>query len=172
MSHHIEPRIYVACLAAYNAGYLHGEWINANQDAEDIQAEISEVLKTSPIPHAEEWAIHDYEGLGRGVIEEYTGIETVAKLAAFIAKHADLGVLLLEHTSGDLEDAERLIENYLGVYASLADYAQELTEETTEIPANLSFYIDYQSMARDMEMNGDLLTIEEGFEKVHIFLSY
>jgi Antirestriction protein (ArdA) len=26
-----EPRIYVACLAAYNNGYLHGAWIDAIQ---------------------------------------------------------------------------------------------------------------------------------------------
>ena len=25
------PRIYVACLAAYNNGYLHGAWIDADQ---------------------------------------------------------------------------------------------------------------------------------------------
>ena len=28
------PRIYVACLAAYNNGYLHGVWIDADQDAD------------------------------------------------------------------------------------------------------------------------------------------
>ncbi len=52
------PRIYVACLAAYNNGHLHGRWIDAAQDAEDIQSEISEMLSASPIPNAEEWAIH------------------------------------------------------------------------------------------------------------------
>ena len=26
-----EPRIYVACLAAYNNGILHGAWIDAAQ---------------------------------------------------------------------------------------------------------------------------------------------
>jgi antirestriction protein len=26
-----EPRIYVACLAAYNNGNLHGAWIDATQ---------------------------------------------------------------------------------------------------------------------------------------------
>jgi antirestriction protein len=25
-----DPKIYVACLAAYNAGQLHGEWINGD----------------------------------------------------------------------------------------------------------------------------------------------
>ena len=28
----ITPKIYVACLAAYNNGHLHGEWIDATQD--------------------------------------------------------------------------------------------------------------------------------------------
>ncbi|MCG8594183.1 MAG: antirestriction protein ArdA, partial [Kiloniellales bacterium] len=39
------PRIYVACLAAYNAGHLHGCWIDAIQDAEDIQDDINAMLK-------------------------------------------------------------------------------------------------------------------------------
>ena len=34
------PEIYVADLAAYNAGKLRGEWIDANQDESDIQAEL------------------------------------------------------------------------------------------------------------------------------------
>ena len=29
------PKIYVACLASYNAGILHGRWIDADQDADD-----------------------------------------------------------------------------------------------------------------------------------------
>jgi len=47
-------KIYVACLAAYNAGHLHGAWINANQDAYDIWNEVSAMLMTSPIPETEE----------------------------------------------------------------------------------------------------------------------
>ena len=52
------PRIYVACLAAYNSGYLHGAWIDADQPADDIQSAVGEMLAASPIPRAEEWAIH------------------------------------------------------------------------------------------------------------------
>jgi Antirestriction protein (ArdA) len=32
------PRIYVACLAAYNNGRLHGEWIDADQPADEQPA--------------------------------------------------------------------------------------------------------------------------------------
>ena len=38
------PRVYVACLAAYNAGKLHGERIDANQDADAIHEEIQAML--------------------------------------------------------------------------------------------------------------------------------
>ena len=34
------PRIYVSCLAAYNSGYLHGMWIDATQDPDDIYDDI------------------------------------------------------------------------------------------------------------------------------------
>ena len=30
------PSIYVACLAAYNNGHLHGKWIDVDGDADEI----------------------------------------------------------------------------------------------------------------------------------------
>ena len=65
------PKVYVACLAAYNNGILHGQWIEANQGKEGIQEEIQDMLSKSPIPGAEEWAIHDYEGFCGLRISEY-----------------------------------------------------------------------------------------------------
>lgn len=31
-----EQRIYVACLAAYNSGILHGEWIDIGDDIDEV----------------------------------------------------------------------------------------------------------------------------------------
>ena len=59
-----EIRIYVADLAAYNSGVLHGVWIDATQEVDEIQAQINKLFKTSPVEYAEEFAIHDYEGFG------------------------------------------------------------------------------------------------------------
>ena len=64
------------------------------------------------------------------------------------------------------------MDNYLGEHASLADYAREIMEETTEIPPQLENYIDYEAIGRDMELNGDVFTIEERFDIVHIFGNY
>lgn len=47
-----------------------------------------------------------------------------------------------------------------------------MTEQTTDVPAHLALYIDYQAIARDMEYGGEVLTIETGFEQVHVFRAY
>ncbi len=164
----LEPRIYVACLASYNAGILHGKWINVI-DIDSIWKEINTLLADSPEEDAEEWAIHDYEGFGALSLSEYESIEQVHALAEFIEEHGEMGAALLSHYGSNLEDASTALENYLGTYESLEDYARELTEETTQIPEQLTFYINYEAMARDMEMSGDVFTIEESFDCVHIF---
>lgn len=165
-----QPKIYVACLAAYNNGILHGAWIDAAQDTWALWDGVATMLAASPIAGAEEWAIHDYEGFGGVRISEHAGIDAVAELARFIAEHGALGAALLDHCDGDLEEAREALEDrHLGTYASLADYVQELTEETTVIPQTLSYYIDYQAMARDAEINGDLFTVQTAWDAVHVF---
>lgn len=44
-------RIYVACLASYNAGKLHGRWINASTDVAEMQEEVAGMLRDSPCPN-------------------------------------------------------------------------------------------------------------------------
>lgn len=164
------PRIYVACLAAYNNGILHGAWVDAAQDAWAIYDEVKAMLAASPVVGAEEWAIHDYEGFGHVRISEYTSFETVAELAAFIVENGALGAAVLHHCDDDLDEArEALSDRYLGCHSSLADYVQEVTEETTAIPHALRYYIDWQAMARDAELSGDLFTVETRFDEIHVF---
>jgi len=163
--------IYVACLAAYNNGYLHGAWIDAEQDAYGIYADIRQMLAASPVESAEEWAIHDHEGFEGAPVSEYMGLEQVSALAAFIAEHGAIGAKLVEYF-GDLGEASKALEDsYAGQYSSLADFAEELTEQTSEIPNSLRYYIDYERMARDMEIS-DVFVIETGFEQVHVFWSH
>jgi len=167
------PRIYVACLAAYNNGILHGAWMDAAQDAWELWEAVRNMLAKSPIHHAEEWAIHDYEGFGGMRLGEYTGLERVAELAAFVVAHGALGAAVLDYHSGDLDEARQTLEDrHLGTYDSLADYMQDMTEETTAIPNHLRYYIDWQAMARDAELSGDLFTIQTAHDAVHVFAGY
>ena len=168
-----EIRIYVADLAAYNNGKLHGVWINACDDVDDIKAQINEMLAASPEGFSAEYAIHDYEGFSGYTFSEYEGIDAAHDIACFIAEYPDLGGELLNHFGGDLKEARTAAgENYCGCYKSLADYAQELTEETTQIPESIAYYVDYERMGRDMDLAGDIFTIEVGFETVHIFWNH
>lgn len=166
------PQIYVADLAAYNNGILHGAWIDAAQSVDAIQHEIDTILNSSPEANAEEYAIHDYEGFDGFSIHEYDSIERVCKIVEFISVFPDFGADLLAQFSGDIAEAHQHAEqNYCGHYDSVTDFAEELTESSTVIPKQLAYYIDYDRMARDMEMSGDIFTIGSPSSGWHIFWS-
>jgi len=148
---------------------LHGCWIDAVLGESHIWEAVRTMLAASPEDMAEEWAIHDYEGFEGAPISEWTSFERIAALADFIAEHGSLGGKLLEHYGGELDDARTALEHYFGEYESLEDYARSQTEDTSEIPESLAYYIDYKAMARDWENSGDITAIETAFDEIHIF---
>ena len=95
-------------------------------------------------------------------------METVSALASFIVGHDELGAAVLAHISGDIDDANRLLEEcYHGEYDSEEDFAISLAEDTMTIPEHLSYYIDYEKMARDLFIS-DYFSIEIN-HKTHVF---
>lgn len=165
------PRIYVACLAAYNSGVLHGRWIEVTTP-EEITCEVRAMLAESPVPGAEEWAIHDHEGFEGVPLSEHASFETVCGLAAFLGEHGSLGAKLLGHFGGRLDEARAAFDEYAGQYTTAGEFAEEMIRETgTQIPASLEYYIDWQALARDMALNGEILVFQTGFDEVHVFWS-
>ena len=165
------PRIYVACLAAYNNGCLHGRWIDVTTP-DEIWDAVRATLAASPIPNAEEWAIHDYEGFEGANLSEYASFETACELAEFIEEHGELGRRLLNHFGDDLAEARAAFDEYAGEYRCAADFVEQLHEDTgTEIPESLCYYIDWEALARDMALNGEIIVFEKGFDEVHVFWS-
>ena len=166
----LEPHIYVACLAAYNNGWLHGAWIDVGDDTDAVWTAIAAMLKSSPVAGAEEFAIHDHEGFGGVEIAEYAGVARVVEIVGFLRERGVLGALVLEHVGGDLDVANTALdEHYHGQFESLADGFQALTEETTVIPDALRNYIDWEAMARDAQLSGDVFTLETAHDAVHVF---
>lgn len=166
------PRIYVACLSAYNKGKLYGTWIDCNQDAEDIQAEIEEMLKGSPELDAEEWAIHDYENWQGFDISEYADVEELAQWAELLEEH---GGAIAEYYNyfGTVEDFE---DYFLGVYESEEDYVEQFLEDTGSLKqwedAGLNrSYIDFEAIARDWFIS-DLFSVKAGYQQVYVFSNY
>lgn len=168
------PRIYVACLSAYNAGKHHGCWVNVD-DLDSMQEAIQTMLVASPEPDAEEWAIHDYEGFGSLRLSEYAGLERLVSMAELIQEHGELGADVLSYFDQDIDEArESLEDRYAGCFDSLEHFAEQFLEETgglAGIPQHLKGYIDYAGYGRDMELNGDVFTIETSYSQVHVFWS-
>jgi antirestriction protein len=172
MTTYTEPKIYVADLAAYTNGKLHGVWVNALSDLDEMLESIKDMLTTSPESYAEEYAIHDYEGFEECSLSEYQSIESVRDIAIFLNEYPDIGGELLSHFNNDIKQAQSAaVEQYQGCYDSLADYAQAITEDATSIPSHLHYYIDYDRMGRDMKMNGDFFVLEPMQSRKYIFLN-
>ena len=165
-----EPRIYVACLASYNAGRLVGEWIDAG-DADSMREDVAAMLAASPIPNAEEFAIHDHEGFGPVELGEYESLEKVAELAAGINEHGEAFAAFAANEGLEYLDAERFEDAYCGEYGSLADYAANLAEELgqlEEIPEMFRYRIDWDGIGHDLDCEG-YWTAAAGLGAVHVF---
>ena len=157
-------RIYVACLASYNAGILHGEWIDASDDPEDMQASIDAMLSRSRQPDAEEWAIHDYEA--PFPIGEYSSLDEIAETVSFIDEHDEPGIAALQLSSNGIEDAQTLMDGFHGVYDSMREYAEEYAESCIGVPDHIWPYFDVDKLARDLEIE---LSVHRDNDRVYVF---
>jgi antirestriction protein len=170
------PQVYIADLAAYNNGILHGRWIDAAQDAESLQDNISAMLAESATPGAEEWAIHDYEGFGPLRLDEFESTATVSRLARGIAKHGTAFAALAEWLGTDSANEETFLSHYRGSWTSPEAYAEDLLQDIgawdylEHVPEWLRPYarLDVEGFARDLQLGGDIYTADDG-DQVHIF---
>jgi antirestriction protein len=58
----------MGCLAAYNGGRLHGEWIDLSEGVDAFDEACARILRTSPVPMAEELHGFDVEMMGSGEV--------------------------------------------------------------------------------------------------------
>ncbi len=140
-------RVWVACLAAYNAGRLHGRWVDVTSDPDDLWAEIKQVLATSPEPGAEEFAFHDYEGFSPLRISEYEGVERVCKIAAGVEEHGQAFLAYLSEVNEDDIDGDEFSDRFRGTWDSEREYAEDYVDnvglgnippgDSLEVPGNM-----------------------------------
>jgi antirestriction protein len=130
------PRVYAASISDYVAGRLHGVWVDAT-DAQAAGEAIAAMLKASREPHAEEWAVHDYEGFGSYRFDDFTcDLELACALGAAIQEHGTVFADYLGHVGApqaadDVAAAvERFQESYQGEYDSLEEWAEQFLDDT------------------------------------------
>jgi antirestriction protein len=172
----VTPRVWIGCLAAYNAGRLHGEWVDIPEDADDLREEIARVLKGSPIPGAEEWAFMDLEGVPSGLRHEYADVESLCAYITNLHAAHDERAFYLYCENMDDDTGEGFDDSYVGSYESETDFAYETVMEcglsgVEPGPAleSLSTYLDWELIARDLGM--DHVMVRDG-GSVYVFRSY
>lgn len=171
--------IYVACLSSYNSGILYGKWIDVDQSEEDIREEIQKMLDSSPMKKyefCEEYAIHDY-CLNGVEISEYESIESICDIVEtmeYFNENYTLDLFTeMYNYCNDLQEVKNLIDDkFIGCYDSISDYVYEHCHECYEmnkIPSFIQNHIDYDSMAKDFELSGDIISFSTEYNKVYIF---
>jgi antirestriction protein len=170
----LTPRIYAASLSDYNNGILHGRWIDAASDVEEMQYAIKEMLAASPTTArygqpAEEWAIHDYDDFGDIHVDEHHSLATIAGWAKGIKRHGEAFAAWVAHVGEQSDDLiEQFEERYQGEWESTEAYAEYLLDELgaqrviDEAPEWLQPYLklDAEGFARDLELSGDVVACD------------
>lgn len=180
-------RIYVACLASYNNGTLHGRWIDLEgMDLADLQAEIAEMLRESPypnvevadpetgemVPSAEEWSIHDYDGIPSS-FGENPDLENVLDYVACHEEHGEAYDAYVSWRGREYASKEDFEDCYRGEYPTAADYCEEFVSDCYSdalngLPSFLQYAIDWEVVAREFETGGDVAFIDHG-SSVYVF---
>lgn len=161
------PRIYVACLASYNAGTPHGAWIDVETPDAIVWEQIEEMLKASPQPDAEEYAIHDSENWGEFNVNEHDSIKELCELADLIEEYGTFIASVVNHY-GDINDAKTaMTDNYSGHWESIEEYAEDYLDGCEEIPEHIAPYIDMERYARDLCI--DMAEVDDPSGGVHLF---
>ncbi len=167
------PRIWVASLADYGAGRLHGVWMDATCETDDLQAATRFMLRGSREETAEEWGIFDHEGFQGYEVGEYESLETVSRIAKGIAEHGEAYAAWVSYVGERSEEFlsdERFQDHYLGQWDSTEVYVENLLEECGDyehldrLPEHLKPYIkiDTEMMARDYESELYVVECQEG----------
>ncbi|MGB2756335.1 MAG: antirestriction protein ArdA [Acidimicrobiia bacterium] len=172
----LAPRIYVASLSDYNAGRLHGTWIDADDEPDDVHGAISDMLAASVEAGAEEYAIHDYEGFGAYQPHEYEPIDTVNKIARGIRDHGAAYAHWANHVGTSDPDAlDTFEDHYFGRWDSTIAFVEELLDDfgieralDDAVPAPWRYYVrvDTEALARDLATD---YTVCENGDGVYLF---
>ena len=168
----LNPQIYVACLSSYNAGILHGVWLDADLPPDELRLKIGEMLELSTIPNAEEWAVHDTSDFD-GVDIQGASLAEIGQRADFIRTYGRLGAEILKsvrYEDGyvDIDRAHLLMEEYYqGSYDRVEDFVYDLIEACGDTPKQLAPYVDYSLIAKELLLS-DYFVLEAD-HKLHVF---
>jgi len=162
-------KVYITDLAAYNKGFLIGEWIELGIDEDELNHTIKRILKMGEEAcndgdiH-EEYFLTDWEGEEFFQVGEYTNVYELNKeVARFNELNLDdcskkcVSFLMSENIVSNLDEALEKYEDCL-IYEDMSflDLSFQIVEEQfnlDELPQFVSNYFDYEKFASDLELD-------------------
>ena len=168
-------KIYVACLASYNSGYLFGKWLdldNYSSGDEVLEAIQKEILDSELNPMLqnygetpEEWAMHDIEGISYELAgrTEWPDMDKLIEMNEVL--NDDNGELILEikdYLSSDIQEAKEFFdEKHIGEFSSDTELADYIAEEINgwDLSSGVGRYFDSEAFARDLQCGGEVTEI-------------
>ena len=167
----MDMRVWIGCLACYNAGELVGKWYDATEAAEvtteqlhadggyrSVGLDSPDAARWSPDgdepnvvfpdgPHEELWVM-DHDGFG-GLLDGECSPMEATRIAELAADLSEGEVPALGHfrsnQGGDLTDdlITEFRDAYVGFYDSEQDYAMQLADEMDLVPSEHSWPASY-----------------------------
>ena len=176
-------KIYVASLSDYNAGILHGAWfdLESYEDTDELYQDIyNKLLITSPTAHAEglkaaeEYAVHDYDGIYPKGLGEYTSLSELMELQEYLNmcssyEEEEIFCEWLNEISGWTSvssiDFNSFQSSFRGDYSNSwkpeEDFVYAYAEDIglfDNVPEDVARYFDYEAYARDLFINDFTIT--------------
>lgn len=167
----LDPVIYVASLADYNAGRLHGTWLAATHTPDELESATAAMLAESSEPDdAEGWAIHDHHNFHGVHIDEHETFANIARLAAGIRTYGRPYALYAGHHGVDHATYDGFERSYAGCWATVGEFLadwidgpllEEWIQEAAPAPLRSYVQLDTDAYARDLALSGDLWTADD-----------
>jgi antirestriction protein len=171
------PRIYVADLASMERDIEHGLWIDADQTASEIDADIEAMLASSPVPGAKLWAVRSAEDFDGIDLSTVTDSAVISGLARGLVEHGRAFAAWARFVGNDRTRLTEFGDSYTGSYQSREAWAwalveslgwhQELDRRITDTLIRPYVVFDYEAVAQDAAASWQVLTDPDG--TVHVF---
>ena len=162
--------IYIADLAAYNAGVLRGAWLDVDGfDKDDLNASIHDLMSKWG---CEEWAAHDYDGFPHQ-FGEYPSLDSLASYIQAVDQFGKVPINAYLHLF-DLSDLDQFEDRFLGDYESDSDFVWEYLESSgilASMPETLHRYFDAEAFLRDEVLSGAVRYIRYE-SRTYVFSGY
>lgn len=168
-------KVYITDLAAYNSGFLIGEWVELPMYKEELDAKVAEILKKGSEAcgfgeEHEEFFITDFEWDGTQLfkVEEYSNLDELNEKCEQIGDLSDEDqrkvAYLMDYVGFDFDDALERYED-VTIYESttLKEIAEDYIYETIDmdsLPDIIRNNIDFDGIAVDFDVSGEYDSVD------------